>query len=59
MIVFCNTTPLIALSSIEKLDLLPCLFDRVYVVSEVIEECTAGGPNCCAGVRRVGMDRSD
>lgn len=44
MIVFCNTTPLIALSSIGKLDLLPCLFDRVYVVSEVIEECAAGGP---------------
>lgn len=44
MIVFCNTTPLIALSSIGKLELLPSLFGKIYVVTEVVEECAAGGP---------------
>ena len=43
MIVFCNTTPFIALSSINKLELLPKLFGQVHVVTEVIEECAAGG----------------
>jgi predicted nucleic acid-binding protein len=44
MIVFSNTTPLIALSSIQPLELLPQLFHRVHVVREVVEECLAGGP---------------
>lgn len=44
MIVFSNTTPFIALSSIGQLDLLPRLFTHVCVVPEVIEECCAGGP---------------
>jgi predicted nucleic acid-binding protein len=44
MIVFSNTTPLIALSSIQQLELLPQLFHRVHVVREVVEECLAGGP---------------
>ncbi len=43
MIVFSNTTPFIALSSIHKLDLLPKLFGQIHVVTEVIEECAAGG----------------
>ena len=43
MIVFSNTTPFIALSSINKLELLPKLFEKIYVVTEVIEECAAGG----------------
>jgi len=43
MIVFSNTTPMIALSSIDKLDLLPTLFNEIYVVEEVIEECAEGG----------------
>jgi uncharacterized protein len=43
MIVFSNTTPFIALSSIDQLDLLPKLFGEVYVVIEVEEECKAGG----------------
>lgn len=43
MIVFSNTTPLIALSGIGRLDLLPELFKRVYVTDAVAEECEAGG----------------
>ena len=36
-------TPFIALSSINKLELLPQIFGKIHVVTEVIEECTAGG----------------
>ena len=43
MIVFSNTTPLIALSSIDQLALLPKLFSEIHVVTEVDEECHAGG----------------
>lgn len=43
MIIFSNTTPIIALASIDKLELMPRLFGRVHVVSEVIDECAAGG----------------
>lgn len=43
MKVFSNTTPFIALAAIERLDLLPHLFGRVYVTPEVIEECAVGG----------------
>jgi predicted nucleic acid-binding protein len=43
MIVFSNTTPLIALSSIGQLDLLPRLFTQVHLVGEVIDECAVGG----------------
>ncbi len=43
MIVFSNTTPFIALSSINKLELLPKLFGEIHVVTEVIEECGVGG----------------
>jgi len=31
MIVYSNTTPFIALASIDRLDLLPALFGKVYV----------------------------
>ena len=34
---------MIALSSIEKLDLLPRLFSELCVVPEVVEECSVGG----------------
>ncbi len=44
MIVFSNTTPIIALSSIQRLDLLPNLFGEIHLVTEVIDECAAGGP---------------
>ncbi|MGZ8249646.1 MAG: DUF3368 domain-containing protein [Methylomagnum sp.] len=44
MIVFSNTTPIIALSAVGRLDLLPQLFQRIHVVGEVIDECRAGGP---------------
>jgi predicted nucleic acid-binding protein len=41
--VFSNTTPFIALSSIKQLDLLPRLFNQVYVAESVIKECAEGG----------------
>lgn len=44
MTVFSNTTPIIALSSIQRLDLLPALFGQIHLVHEVIGECAAGGP---------------
>jgi uncharacterized protein len=43
VIVFCNTTPFIALSAIDQLSLLPQLFSQVCVVSEVADECSEGG----------------
>ena len=43
MKVFSNTTPFIALASIDRLDLLPKLFGQIHVVEEVINECAAGG----------------
>ncbi len=43
MITFSNTTPIIALSSINRLQLLPQLFGQIYLVHEVIEECAVGG----------------
>ena len=41
--IFSNTTPLIALSSINQLHLLPELFNEIYVVNTVINECAKGG----------------
>lgn len=43
MIVFTNTSPLIALASIQRLDLLPRLFGTVRVTASVVEECRVGG----------------
>jgi len=43
VIVYSNTTPFIALSSIDRLDLLPQLFGEIYVAEAVIAECAAGG----------------
>ena len=43
MRVFSNTTPFIALASIDQLQLLPRLFGSVYVAQSVIEECAEGG----------------
>lgn len=34
MIIFSNTTPIIALSSIQQLDLLPELFGQLHLVNE-------------------------
>ncbi len=42
MIVFSNTTPFIALASIDQLSLLPRLFERIHVVQQVVDECRAG-----------------
>lgn len=41
--IFSNTTPFIALSAIERLDLLPALFEQIHVVQPVVLECAAGG----------------
>lgn len=43
MIIFSNTTPIIAFSSINQLNLLPALFHEIYIVEEVVEECAEGG----------------
>ncbi|MEI6205241.1 MAG: DUF3368 domain-containing protein [Desulfuromonadales bacterium] len=43
MIVFSNTTPFIALSAIGRLDLMQSLFSSVYVVDDVVDECSHGG----------------
>ena len=43
MRVFSNTTPFIALASIDQLQLLQQLFGSVYVAQSVIEECAEGG----------------
>jgi len=43
VIVYSNTTPFIALSSIGQLNLLPKLFGQVHVAEAVIEECAEGG----------------
>ncbi len=53
MIVFSITTPIIALSSIGQLELLPGIFKRVHVVSAVIEECQVGGPIVVPDLRRI------
>ncbi len=53
MIVFSDTTPLIALSSIQRLELLPQLFQRVHVVREVVEEGIAGGLIVVPDLRRL------
>ncbi|MHB9101611.1 MAG: DUF3368 domain-containing protein [Sulfuricella sp.] len=43
MIVFSNTTPLIALAGINRLDLLHGVFGRIHLAQEVVDECAAGG----------------
>ena len=53
MIVFSDTTPIIALCSIQRLELLQQLFTRIHVVTEVIEECMAGGPIVVPDLRRL------
>ena len=53
MIVFSNTTPIIALSSIQQLDLLPRLFQRVHLVGEVIDECAVGGAITVPDLRQL------
>jgi predicted nucleic acid-binding protein len=53
MIVFSNTTPIIALSSIGQLELLPRLFEHVHVVSAVMEECQVGGPISVPDLRLI------
>jgi predicted nucleic acid-binding protein len=42
--VFCNTTPFIALASIDRLELLHQVLGRISVAQAVVEECAQGGP---------------
>ena len=44
MTVFSNTTPFMALSSTDRLSLLPKLFTTVHVAESVARECAQGGP---------------
>lgn len=44
MIVFSNTTPFIALSCINRLELLPKIFEKVHVAQAVVDEYAQGGP---------------
>lgn len=53
MIVFSNTTPFIALSSIGQLDLLSRLFGKVRVVDAVADECAQGGPIAVPDLRKT------
>lgn len=53
MKVFSNTTPFIALASIDRLDLLPKLFGKIHVVDEVIVECAVGGLIAVAPLRSL------
>lgn len=43
MKVFSNTTPFIALSSINQLELLPKIFGKIHIVKSVQKECLEGG----------------
>ena len=43
MIVFCNTTPFVALASIGRLERLPQLFGKIHVAQSVADECAEGG----------------
>jgi predicted nucleic acid-binding protein len=52
--VFSNTTPFIALASIQRLDLLPQLFGQIHVTEEVIGECAIGGPVAVPPLRELG-----
>jgi len=53
MIVFSNTTPIIALSSIQRLDLLPELFGHIHLVNEVVDECEVGGVITVPALRQL------
>lgn len=53
MKVFSNTTPLIALASVGLLELLPRLFGKIHVTTEVIEECAVGGPILVPDLRQL------
>lgn len=52
--VFSNTTPFIALSSVNRLDLMQKCFGDICVVGEVIDECAAGGKIKVPDLRLLG-----
>lgn len=44
MTVYSNTTPLLAFCALQRLEILPALYGRLFVADTVIRECAAGGP---------------
>ncbi len=52
MKVVVNATPLIALSLINRLDLLPALFEEIVVPRAVYEEIVVQGRCCCSPVQQ-------
>lgn len=55
-LVVADTGPLIALARLELLELLPALFQQVYLTPTVLSECEAK-PDCGEGVRiRLAVD---
>jgi uncharacterized protein len=42
--VYSNTTPLLAFCALQRLDLLPALYGRLFLADTVVQECAAGGP---------------
>ncbi|KAA6187491.1 DUF3368 domain-containing protein [Thiohalocapsa marina] len=51
--VFCNTTPFIALASIDRLELLHQVLGTISVAESVVEECEQGGPIAVPGLRSL------
>lgn len=53
MKIFSDTTPIIALSAIGQLKLLPALFGQIHIVEAVLEECAAGGKITVPDLRQL------
>jgi len=54
MIIYSNTTPFIALSSIDQLELLPKIFGQVHVAKAVIDECAESGRIIVPDITKLG-----
>lgn len=44
MTVYSNTTPLLAFCALERLEILPAIYGRLFLADTVIRECAVGGP---------------
>ena len=56
-IVIADAGPLIALASVGKLDLLPVLFGRVSITTQIAQEVLAGGPFPDIGVLQAALSQ--
>lgn len=54
--IFCNTTPFIALAGVAHLGLLPSLFGEMHLVPSVIEECAVGERGMISSFARLVAD---